>query len=76
MCFELENEIADLDYITWTPDGQFMWWIECNSNCSYIGDELSTYDLIIADVANRIYGVVLENIGIHTKIAFVEETNQ
>ena len=61
--------------LTSTRYGRFLWWLECSANCSLLDKKLPLYDLLLADVDNNIFGVVLKDVGPFTKVGFMGEAN-
>jgi hypothetical protein len=80
-CFQLYNRPTNIldnlcdfcgDQITWTPNNRYIWWLECESELQFLSSCESTYKLMLIDVETNQYGALLQNVGINTRIGFID----
>jgi hypothetical protein len=67
-CFEIPSGYAVSGYtINWTPDGHYIWWVEC--------DNLTRRkcNLVMVDIETGAYGIVAEDINERSRIGFIDD---
>lgn len=65
-CFQCGNNF------NWTYDSRYLWWLECNTELVGFGRCEDTYRLMLFDLETNQYGVLLHDVGIKTRIGFID----
>ena len=76
-CLSVDNYPSQLlithQDLQWSADSRFLWWLECKFELgSFKRCEGGIYNLMIFDREKNQYGVLLSDVGINTRIGFVD----
>ena len=68
----LSNNFGIGGSLFWTHDSRFLWWLECSSDLTNVGACDDTYQLMIFDSETKQYSRLLSDVGINTRIGFLD----